>query len=589
MSFHERITICLCLICVSIFLGCGFQHNTKDVSKSNANSFAQTDTSKVEKKNIVAKLKENGHLSIEKQVSLYRRLKEIYPDSYNFENEDQLTMYGYGFLWDDKPLKALEIFKLIADQFPKSSNAYDSLGEVYLYLGKEEESLMNYKKSLAMNPDNYNAEDFIEKILYPDKKIATPSALFSKVYPVQSYLEDLDDLAEKLIKTHPGIFKFTSEKEFLRTIEEKKRLITEQTTYGTFRWHCSEIIANVNCSHTGMGGFYPENEMIPTSLRFPLQTALIDESLHVIDPLSNQHLVSQKDEIISINDIPVGILVSDIYKHIPSQGLIQTTKRLFFNQWSTGLIAYALGFPKEYLIEVKGKKEPIVLLASEIHNDPVFNSPIKGCEEPLCLEFIDSETAILSIYSFNFYRWDIYDRFVDFIDKSFLEIDEKRIKNLVIDVRQNGGGAPEASIYLLQYLFDKPFTYFPNRAPVDGGGIRLPQKRAFRGNKYFLIDGRGNSTTGHFMAMVKDHELGTIIGEELGSNQFCTAGQTIFKLKNTRLEFYSATNQNRVSVTSLPDERGILPDHKVKQKIDEFINEKDVVREYTLNLIRGKL
>ncbi len=586
MTSTTRITICLCLFSCTIFLSCGVRHKTNDAkTQIDSPDKTQSGKSNLKKQDIVAKLKENGHLPIEKQIALYKKLKETNPNGYNFENEDQLTMYGYGFLWNDQRSEALQVFQLIAEQFPESSNAYDSLGEAYLALGKKEESLRNYQKSLAMNPDNYNAEDFIEKIQYPDKKKETPSELFTKVYSAQSYKEDLDDLSRKLIKTHPGVFKFTSTKEFLKTVEEKKALITDQTTYANFRWYCSEIIANVNCSHTGMGNFNPENAMLPAPLRFPLQTVLIDGLLYVTDPLSNKDLVAEKEEIIRINGIPVEELINDIYKHISSQGLIKTTKRLHFNKWSTGLIAYSLGFPEKYTIAIKGKKEPITLLEAQSHNDPVKNSAIVGCGEPLCLEFIDKETAVLSIYSFNFYRWNIYEKFVEFMDKSFLEIKEKQIKNLVIDVRENGGGAPEASIYLLQHLVNSPFTYFPNREDINGGGIRMPKDNAFKGSQYYLIDGHGNSTTGHFMAMVKDLKLGTIVGEELGSNQFCTAGQTIFKLKNTRLEFYTANNQNRVSVTSLPDETGILPDHEVKQSIDDYVNKKDVVKDYVIDLI----
>ena len=587
MTLTTRITICIYILSCTIFLRCSIPPNSSDpLTQIDSTAKKQTGNSKVTKLDIVTKLKENDHLSIDKQISLYKKLKKDDPYGYNFENEDQLTMYGYGFLWNDQPLEALQIFQLIAEQFPESANAYDSLAEAYLSIGNQEKSLLYYQKSLTMNPDNYNAEDYIEKIKFPNKKKETPAELFTKVYPAQAYKDDLDDLGKKLIKTHPGIFKFTSEKDFINIIEEKKALITDHTTYGSYRWHCSEIIAIVNCSHTGMGGFEPENAMLPNSLRFPVQTALIEGVLYVTDPLSNKHQIAKKDEITSINGTPIKELTNDIYEHISSQGLIKTTKRLFFNKWSTGLIAYAMNFPEQYTVEVNGKKGPITLFEAQSHNNPVINSPIVGCGEPLCLQVIDKETAVLSIYSFNFYSWNNYDKFVEFMDKSFLEIKEKQIKNLVLDVRQNGGGAPEASIYLLQYLVDSPFTYFPDKERINGGGTQFPKDNAFKGSQYYLIDGHGNSTTGHFMAMVKKMDLGVIIGEELGSNQFCTAGQTIFKLKNTRIEFYSANNENRVSVTSLPDERGILPDYKINQSIDDYLNKVDVVRDYAIKLVK---
>lgn len=574
MTLKCRILIVQLLLSSILMLACQAQSNTSEHIVSQ------------EKQDIVEKLKENNHLSVERQVTLYRQLKDSYPEAYNFENEDQLTMYGYGMLWEGKPKDALLIFKLIAEQFPQSSNAYDSLGEAYYNLDDMPRALSNYQKSLKMNPDNYNAEDYIEKIKFPDKKEATLAELFHKIYSVNDYLDDLDDLGYKLFKTHPSIHKFTSKEDMEAIINSKKKLITEETTYAMFRWHCNEIIASVNCSHTGMSSFWVENEMLPLAKRFPLQTVWLENKLYVTDPLSNHTKISVQDEILSINGVEISVLMSQIYNHIPSQGHIESTKRLYFNNWTTGLIAYALGLPDKFSVEVKNRPQSIDLLPTLEHNDPLSKSIIRDCGEPLCLDFIDQSTALLSIINFVFYRWNNFDQFVKFIDESFIKINDQKIEHLIIDLRGNGGGAPEASIHLLQHLAKQAFTYFPNAEPIQGGGTWEPFEHAYKGKIYFLIDGEGNSTTGHFMAKAQEMNLGTIIGEELGSNQFCSAGQTIFKLKNTRMQFHSATNNNRVPTENLPDERGILPDHYVQQNIDEYLNDIDVVKEFALKLTK---
>ena len=100
------------------------------------------------------------------------------------------------------------------------------------------------------------------------------------------------------------------------------------------------------------------------------------------------------------------------------------------------------------------------------------------------------------------------------------------------------------------------------------------------------MDGNGNSTTGHFMSLVKVLNLGTIVGEELGSNQFCSAGQKICRLSHTRLEYYVANNTHESTATSLPDEVGILPDHTVIQSIEEYLNKVDAVKAYTLKIVQ---
>lgn len=540
------------------------------------------------KQSIVSKLKENSHLSIEDQIALYKKLKKETAASYDFENEDQMTMYGYGFLWANQVKEAIAIFKLIVEEFPDSYNAYDSLGEGYLRAGDLQGALLFYRKSLQMNPDNFNAEDQIEAILYPDRIPETPAQKFVKTYPVEAYLADLDQLAQKLVEIHPSIHKFISSNEFTAIVEAQKAKITEQTTLAEFRWLCNEIVASVRCSHTGMGGFFFESQMLPKDLYFPLQTHWTKNQLFVTDPINNSDQVAIQDEITHINGVEVGEILANIYRHIPTQGQVETTKKHVFNDWSAGLIAYALGFPEQYTIQLKDKPKIIALQAVKQTVSPKRKSIIKNCDADLCFEVLeDQATGILSIQSFNYYNWNNFKEFTVFMDQTFGQIKDQNLTNLIIDLRNNGGGAPEASVYLLRYLAKAPFPYFPEDSGYPAGrGIQEPFEAGYNGELYFLIDGNGQSTTGHFMAVVKELGLGTIVGEELGSNHFCTAGQAICRLKNTKVEFYVANAVSRLVDITLPDNKGILPDHYVEQGIEDYLNGVDAVKEFALNLIK---
>ncbi len=559
--------------------------NTK--GNSSSSTVSKEELIKPEKLSISQTLKENNHLPIEDQVALYLKLKKESPDAYNFENEDELTMYGYSYLWGNEVTEAIEIFKLIVQQFPNSSNPYDSLGEGYMVNGDNELAILNYEKSLALNPDNFNAEDQIERIKNPEKKPATFADKFSKVYTIKAYKEDLDQLGNKLIEVHPNALKFISEKDFWKTIKQKKALLTEYTTFSEFYWYCSEIIANINCSHTSMNNSFREADLLPVSLRFPIQTRWINNQLFVINPLNNKNKVAVRDKIESINGIGVSDLMDDIYKHIPSQGHIETAKRHTFNSLASKMIPYALRFPTTYNIKVKGKEEIIVLNKVKTVKKPFNIRFRKQCDDDLCLEFSDNnKNAVLTISSFNYYPWNDLSLYEQYIDKSIKEINEKGVENLIIDLRFNGGGSPDASIHLLKYLIDKPFHYFLNTTNPEESKLHNVFNNGFKGNLYFIIDGNGKSTTGHFMALVKDLKLGTIVGEELGSNQFCTAGQTTLRLSNTKLKFNVANTTSKLTISSLSDEVGILPDFYVTQNIDDYLNKVDVVKEYTIELTK---
>ncbi|MFT6335186.1 MAG: hypothetical protein ACI86M_001524 [Saprospiraceae bacterium] len=410
---------------------------------------------------------------------------------------------------------------------------------------------------------------------------------------MQEYKNDLDQLGETLTRVHPNALKFITKDELNKFIESKKALITEKTTYAEFAWHCSAVVASLNCSHSNSDRFWQENQMIPMEARFPLQTRLVDGRLFVIDPLNNKDLVSVKDEILSINGTDIKSLTEKIYPHISSQGYIETTKRHEFNMWSTGMIAYGLGLPANYTILVKGEEKQIILNKAENHNDPQRDKSKEYCGGDLCLKFLDTEKKIASmtISSFNYYEWHNFGVFERFINESMNDMNKYGTEQLIIDLRGNGGGSPESSIHLLKYLMQDPFVYYSKAEfkgkteKIEGENEQLPFENGYKGKLYFMIDGKGNSTTGHFMSIIKDRKIGVIAGEELGSNQFCSADRKRCRLSNTKLQYNVAINTHISTATSLPDEVGILPDHYVNQSIDEYLDKKDAVKQYTIDLI----
>ncbi len=114
-------------------------------------------------KSFAEKLIAQPDLPLTDCIAWYFELKKNNPEGYRI-NERELTHYGYYLLGESKTKDAIEVFKLIVSEYPESSNAYDSLGEGYLADGNEDLALLNYEKSVAMNPDNLNGMDQIRRI-----------------------------------------------------------------------------------------------------------------------------------------------------------------------------------------------------------------------------------------------------------------------------------------------------------------------------------------------------------------------------------------------------------------------------------------
>jgi tetratricopeptide (TPR) repeat protein len=99
----------------------------------------------------------------EKGLSAYKSIKKN--DSKNPDiNENTLNAIGYDFLNRKRIKLTLDIFKVNTILYPNSFNVYDSLAEAYYTDKQYDLALLNYKKSLELNPENTNAEKMITKI-----------------------------------------------------------------------------------------------------------------------------------------------------------------------------------------------------------------------------------------------------------------------------------------------------------------------------------------------------------------------------------------------------------------------------------------
>jgi len=81
--------------------------------------------------------------------------------------ENLVNRIAYGRLRsreESEKSEALEFFILNTENFPKSFNAFDSLGEAYETLGDKERAVENYRKSLVLNSNNEQAKSKIESL-----------------------------------------------------------------------------------------------------------------------------------------------------------------------------------------------------------------------------------------------------------------------------------------------------------------------------------------------------------------------------------------------------------------------------------------
>ncbi|NOX17370.1 MAG: serine hydrolase [Chlorobi bacterium] len=96
-------------------------------------------------------------------VSLYKNLKKEETETFDF-SENELNLLGYELLNENRLEDAVKIFALNVEEYPKSSNVYDSYAEALMKKGENEKAVENYKKSLDLNPANKNAIERLKKL-----------------------------------------------------------------------------------------------------------------------------------------------------------------------------------------------------------------------------------------------------------------------------------------------------------------------------------------------------------------------------------------------------------------------------------------
>jgi len=93
--------------------------------------------------------------------------EKILNDAMAKATETDLNFYGYRLLNNKQYDKAIAALKLNTQRHPESANTWDSLGEAYALSGDKQNAIMNFKKSLSLNPPanvKANSEKYLKQL-----------------------------------------------------------------------------------------------------------------------------------------------------------------------------------------------------------------------------------------------------------------------------------------------------------------------------------------------------------------------------------------------------------------------------------------
>ncbi|MBP2615562.1 S41 family peptidase [Chryseobacterium jejuense] len=203
---------------------------------------------------------------------------------------------------------------------------------------------------------------------------------------------------------------------------------------------------------------------------------------------------------------------------------------------------------------------------------------------------------------FTFNQFADPEKFRSFLQNMFADLKAHYIQNLIIDIRNNGGGNSDLGDELLKYLVAKPFSQY-EKTLVKYSDIRKEYLKAseidstelknylsgisgtvgvidhsknviepknenerFTGNVYLLISGQTFSSAADFANAFKFYKAGKIIGSETGGF-IISPGEVIERqLPNSKLFLnVSSTKDFNIGATE-KDWHGVIPDIQVQSE-----------------------
>lgn len=442
-----------------------------------------------------------------------------------------------------------------------------------------------------------------------------------KKYSVAQILNDIDYTEKYLIKFHPDPFRYISKDSLHAFVLYTKSKIDTPLTEMQVRFYIKRIVAKIGCGHTDVGASKKYSKAVIKLNRpiLPLNTFVVDSNrLFILNNLSKDSTIEAGDEILTIDHRPVKNILSTLYSITTSDGYNTTYKKQGIRfYWFKYYYSFCYGFKPQYLVKLKHHNNSITthtLAAISSLKDTVILpkkdtviciAKTKTCNYSMLKD--DKSIAVLDINGFKGLYWRRFFR------NSFQDIKKKKIENVVIDLRDNGGGQINDGLNFLSYLIKEPliipFDRKPNlmmfnpRYKMGIGSritplvfstlmpslpkhgrfrhyfIRFPKKKnAFSGQVYVLVNGKSFSMSAIAASYLKYKANAIIIGEETGGNiagsNAVVSGKII--LPHTQIQIYIPMYHLYHDINVKNEGRGLMPDYSTQYSKDDILNGVDM-------------
>ena len=453
--------------------------------------------------------------------------------------------------------------------------------------------------------------------------------------------QDVEILKAAYTQLHPGLYRYATPSQMESRFRALEKSWSRDQSLELAYLSLSRFLASVKCGHS-YANFYNQSDAVQKQLfadipRLPFQFRWIDGQMVVTRNQSGIPGFSAGTLITRINAVPTRTILRNLLPTVRADGSNDAKRRALLelraeDDWETFDIFFNLLYPgaRRYRLETReadgsGGQIDLAPISLETRRLGKPNAAQARADGSIWkMDYRPDGTAILSMPDWALYnsKWD----WQAWLDSRFAEIEARKIRALIVDVRGNEGGL-DCGNAILSRMVDQslsvtaverrvryrripselePFldTWDPSFATLgegaedlgngffrlDGGPANTitPRGPRFKGKLIVLTDAQNSSATFQFARVVKTAKLGTIIGSPTGGNQRGINGGAFYflRLPHSGLEVDLPLIGTYRS-TPEPD-AGLEPDFRVEVTAKDIAAGHDPVLERALSFAQGQ-
>lgn len=422
--------------------------------------------------------------------------------------------------------------------------------------------------------------------------------------------KDFDFLINAIKTTHPNPCTGISKTEFENKVAMVRQQFKDSLSLKQYYRQIAPLVASIQDGHTALT--FPGRKLLNANdALFPyiVEAKIVKPYLKITENISpDYNQIPVGAEILKINNHTAEEIIRKIIENTSGESdMYRLKKSADFNMFAFLFGAfYELGQTVNVSYKFENqhfeKTVPTVTL-TDLMGIAKNRKPTNKNNTAETLDFSlrlkpESKTAILEIRYFN-----DKEKFQEFLKTSFKTIQDHKIKKLVIDIRENGGGNSALGDELLKYLVVTPFRQFDrtlikysqlqkdtyaeyckedtqycnqynyikekHNGAVETFPVKeliLPYAKAdrFSGKVFLLTSVRTFSSAMNFAQAFKQYKIGTVVGEETGGWLVSYGDRIMVNLPVSKIPLSISTKKFYTVGATDKDLHGVKPDVNIK-------------------------